>query len=60
MEAFSDVKESDAFKAIKKLNATTGAEIPDDIKNLKEKPILHNITVEKDKIAETILNVMRG
>ena len=60
LEAVSDVKESDAFKAIKKLNMATGAEIPEDIKNLKEKPILHNITVDKAKISETIINVMRG
>lgn len=60
LEAISETKEDDAFKAVKKLAATTGAEVPEGIAGLKEKPILHNLVVEKEDIAEAVLAAIKG
>lgn len=59
LEAVSETKETDAFKAVKKLEFATGAEIPDGIANLKEKPVLHDLVVDKDDIAEAVLAAIK-
>lgn len=59
-EAVSQSKEDDANKAIKKLSAYTGAEVPEDIKNLNEKEVLHNVVVSKSDIESAILSVLGG
>lgn len=59
LEAVSETKETDAFKAVKKLAFTTGAEIPDGIANLKEKPVLHDLVVDKADIAEAVLAAIK-
>lgn len=59
-EAVSQSKEDDANKAIKKLSAYTGAEVPEGIKNLNEKEVLHNMVVSKSDIESAILSVLGG
>ena len=60
LEAISETKEDDAFKAVKKLAATTGAEVPEGIAGLKEKPVLHDLVVDKEDIAEAVLAAIKG
>ena len=38
------------FDAVSKLNAYTGAKIPASLVNIENKPIVHNVTVEKDEM----------
>lgn len=60
LEAVSQSTETDAFKAIKKLNSVTGAEIPEGIANLKEKPILHTTVAEKEQIFDAVLSAINN
>lgn len=59
LEATASTKEDDAFKAIKKLEAFTAAEIPDGIRSLKEKPVRFNKVVEKSEINEAVLDEIK-
>ncbi|MBO5356790.1 MAG: threonine synthase [Clostridia bacterium] len=44
-------KEYDSeFDAVNKLNAYTGAKIPASLVDIENKPIVHNVTVEKDEM----------
>ena len=38
------------FDAVNKLNAYTGAKIPSSLVDIENKPIIHNVTVEKDEM----------
>ena len=38
------------FDAVTKLNEYTGAKIPASLVNIENKPIVHNVTVEKDEM----------
>ena len=38
------------FDAVNKLNAYTGAKIPSSLIDIENKPIVHNVTVEKDEM----------
>ena len=60
LSAVSGTEERDAFKAVKKLAGFTGTEVPEDIANLKNKPVLHNLVVEKEDIAEAVLGAIKG
>ena len=60
LEAVSGQKESDAFKAIKKLEMLTGAEIPESIAELKNKPVLHDEVVEIKDIEDAVLRAVRA
>ena len=60
LSAVSGTEERDAFKAVKKLAGFTGTEVPENIANLKNKPVLHNLVVEKEDIAEAVLGAIKG
>ena len=60
LEAVSEQKETDAFKAIKKLEMLTGAEIPEGIAELKNKPILHDKVVEIKDIEDAVLSAINA
>ncbi|ADQ46815.1 threonine synthase [Caldicellulosiruptor kronotskyensis 2002] len=49
----------DPFEAVEILYAKTGVEIPDGIKSLLAKPILHPDVIEKDKMFDFILEKIR-
>ena len=44
----------DEFDAVNKLNAYTGAKIPSSLVNIENKPIVHNVTVEKDEMLDFV------
>lgn len=60
LEAVSEQKENDAFKAIKKLEMLTGAEIPEGIAELKNKPVLHDKVVEIKDIEDAVLSAINA
>lgn len=60
LEAVSEQKETDAFKAIKKLEMLTGAEIPEGIAELKNKPALHDKVVEIKDIEDAVLSAVNA
>lgn len=60
LEAVSEQKETDAFKAIKKLEMLTGAEIPEGIAELKNKPVLHDKVVEINDIEDAVLSAVNA
>ena len=60
LEAVSEQKETDAFKAIKKLEMLTGAEIPEGIAELKNKPVLHDKVVEIKDIEDAVLSAINA
>lgn len=60
LEAVSEQKETDAFKAIKKLEMLTGAEIPEGIAELKNKPVLHDKVVEIKDIEDAVLSAVNA
>ena len=60
LEAVSEQKETDAFKAIKKLEMLTGAEIPEGIAELKSKPVLHDKVVEIKDIEDAVLSAINA
>ncbi|MBQ8545730.1 MAG: threonine synthase [Clostridia bacterium] len=48
-------KEYDSeFDALSKLHAYTGAKIPNSLVNIENKPVFHNVTVEKDDMLEFV------
>lgn len=47
------------FQLIKELSEKTGIVIPEPIKDLENKEILHNTVCEKDEIKEAIKNILR-
>lgn len=57
-KAVAKVEEDDADKAVKKLANFSGMDIPEAISSLKNKPVLHNKVVAKDKIFETVLELI--
>ena len=42
------------FDALNKLNAYTGAKIPNSLVNIENKAVFHNVTVEKDDMLEFV------
>lgn len=60
LEAVSEQKETDAFKAIKKLEMLTGTEIPEGIAELKNKPVLHDKVVEIKDIEDAVLSAINA
>lgn len=42
------------FDALAKLNEYTGVKIPDSLINIENKPVFHNVTVEKDEMLEFV------
>ena len=60
LEAVSEQKETDAFKAIKKLEMLTGAEIPEGIAELKNKPVLHDKVVGIKDIEDAVLSAVNA
>lgn len=60
LEAVSEQQETDAFKAIKKLEMLTGAEIPEGIAELKNKPVLHDKVVEIKDIEDAVLSAINA
>lgn len=58
-EALTDEKEEDAVKASKKLREYTGMEMPDNLKNVFSKKVLHTTTCERDDLKTTILDIYR-
>lgn len=58
-KAVSQNEESDADKAVKKLAGFSGMEVPSAIENLSEKPILHHKIIAKDKIVDTVLELIK-
>lgn len=50
--------EANAQKAIRKLELFSGSSVPDGIKELFKKPILHDIVAEKDEIKDAILKIL--
>jgi threonine synthase len=58
LEAVSEKIETDADKAVKKLEEFTASEVPEDIKNLKDKPVRHTLTVAKDDIFDAVLDAV--
>lgn len=60
LNAVMEVVEDDANKAIKRLYNATGAEIPEEIKSLKDKPILHTAVADKNHIEQAIIDVLGG
>lgn len=59
-KALSQNNEEDTTKAVKKLNSFTAMEIPSQIEELKNKEILHTQIIGKDKIAEAVINALKG
>lgn len=57
-EALTGKREKDGFKAVKKLQNYTAESAPEQITELESLPILHNIVIPKDKIRETILDIL--
>jgi len=58
-KCLTDKNESDAEIAIKKLNSYSGDDVPNGVLELFEMPILHNIEIPKEKIRDTILNILK-
>lgn len=54
-----NVDNCDDFEVVKKLFAETGVEIPDNIKDLDKKKVLHDEVWEKDKMREAILSYLK-
>lgn len=52
-------KVTDPFKAINFIELESAMEAPKAIKGLKNKPILHDDIIEKDKIADAVLNNLK-
>ncbi|MBO4983958.1 MAG: threonine synthase [Clostridia bacterium] len=46
------------FDALKKLNEYTGAKIPASLKDIENKPVFHNVTVEKDDMLEFVSSMV--
>ncbi|WPX09431.1 threonine synthase [Anaerocellum danielii] len=49
----------DPFEAVETLYAKTGTEVPEGIKSLHSKPVLHPDVIEKDKMFDFILEKIR-
>lgn len=58
--AIADGKETDAEKAIEKLQFATGLECPMGLANLKNKRILHDIVIEKGDTKRIVLELMKA
>ena len=56
--AVAHSEEDDAFKAQKKLEAFSGVETPEGIKELSSKPVLHTLVVDNNDIDDAILKIM--
>lgn len=59
LKAIANEKEDNADKASKKLRNATGMDIPDAIKELANKPILHNRMVKKEDIFNAVMDILR-
>lgn len=55
-EAVNSTKMNDAFKATKKLASFSGMDIPEPLIDLDRRPIRFDDVIEKDQIAEKVLN----
>lgn len=56
-EAVAKSREDNAKKAMKKLHAFTGMDIPESFCDLDKKPILHDFVIPKTAIKDTILKL---
>lgn len=56
-EAIAHTEEDDAFKAAKKLEVFSGETMPESIKNLKEKLVLHPDVIDVEEIDSTIASI---
>ncbi|QZY57407.1 threonine synthase [Crassaminicella profunda] len=54
----ASTKEKNEFKLIEMLSKNTGLSIPEPIKNLDKKPILHDIKCEKDAMKDTVKEIL--
>jgi hypothetical protein len=52
------IEEKDEFKLIERLSERTGLTIPEPIKDLAQKPVLHDIKCEKDKMKDTVKEIL--
>ncbi len=59
-KAVSKNEEVDAEKAAKKLSAFSGMEMPEEIEQLNTKPVLHDRVITKDKIFDTVLELINN
>lgn len=58
-KAVSNNEELDADKAVKKLENFSGMEVPSAIENLSKKPILQDKVIAKEKIFDTVLELIK-
>ncbi len=58
LHALTKKTEDDAFKAVKKLENYSGVAIPEQIKELKDLPILHDMVIPKESIKDTIFTIL--
>lgn len=58
--ALGVVKVKDAIKAIPMLELATAMEVPENLKNLKEKPILHRLFIDPDKIFDAVEKIIEN
>lgn len=54
---FGEIEEDD-FRVMELLNEKTGVEIPKNLKDLKERKIIHNVVIEKEDIKRYIEEMM--
>ena len=52
-------KEVTGFDYVKALAKLTGVKVPSGLADLENKPVLHNMVCEKDKMADVVLEVLR-
>lgn len=52
--------EKDAFRAARKLQTYTGEEAPEQITELLDLPVIHTLVIPKDKIKDTILDILKN
>ena len=46
------------FDALKKLNAYTGAKVPNSLENIENKAVFHNVTVEKEDMLSFVSDMV--
>ncbi|MPM23370.1 hypothetical protein SDC9_69842 [bioreactor metagenome] len=52
-------KELDPFTALHLLSEVSGTVVPKPLADLEKKPILHNEQIEKNKMKETVLKILK-
>ncbi|MFI3229769.1 MAG: threonine synthase [Bacillota bacterium] len=60
LKALSQNAEDNAFKAVNKLSSYTDTDVPTQIAELANLPILHDIVIPKEAIKDTIFTLLSG